>query len=132
MATLQQMTTEYLTNLLITNPANSNGANTQNTSFPITLVVNGQLTTPITRAQVLTELNNRIAYDIQNPTLPAESYMGQFISGQSTINANGVLSGISALTPAANLIGPTPAANVAAINNGGSAIEPITYVGNIY
>ena len=133
MAKLQDMTTQFLVNALLTNPASVNGnPNTQNSSFPWQLVVNGQLQTSITRAQILTELNNRIAYDSQNPSLPAESYMGEFVSGQSTINSNGTLSSISALAPAANLIGPTPAANTAAINNGGSAIEPVSYVGNIY
>lgn len=131
MAKLQDMTTQFLVQALITNPASVNGnPNTQNSSFPWQLVVNGQLQTSITRAQILTELNNRIALDSQNGTTTA--YMGQVVSGQSNINSNGILSNLSVLTPTANLIGPTPAANVAAINNGGSAVEPVSYVGNIY
>jgi hypothetical protein len=131
MAALSDMTTEYLTLALITNPSAKNGApNIQNSSFPWTLVVNGQLTTPITRAQILTELNNRVAADNLNGTSTA--YMGDVVSGQVSINSNGTLSNLSVLAPAANLIGPTAAANQAAINNGGSDPEPVFYVGNIY
>lgn len=132
MAKLQDMTTDYLVNLLVTNPANANGGtNSQNTSFPLTLVVNGLLTTPITRAQIISELQNRIAYDSQNPSLPAESYMGEVICGPE-INSNGTMSNISVLAPAANLIGPNPSNNVNAINNGGSDPIPVYEISAIY
>lgn len=132
MAALSDMTTQFLINLLITNPANANGnTNSQNTSFPLTLVVNGQLTTPITRQQVLNELNNRVAADNQNPSNPAKSYMGEGICGLS-MNSNGTYSPISVLAPVALPLGPTPAQNAATANNGGSSPVPINSVQYVY
>ena len=133
MATLQQMTTEYLELLLVTNPqvlvnGQPSPTNLQGQSFPLTLVVNGQLTTPITRQQILNELANRIATDAQNPTNPATSYAGPVVAVQSfgtQVNSNGTLSPVGAVSPVVADLGPTPAQNNAITNLGGSMVVPV-------
>jgi hypothetical protein len=119
MATLQQMTTEYLEILLITNPGQA--------SFPLTLSVAGLLTTPITRTQILNEFLNRIAADAQNPTSPATAYSGPAVVVQSfgtQVNSNGTLSNIGAVSPVVFANGA--AGGVSATNTpGASMVDPV-------
>ena len=144
-AAIQDLTTEYIELLLVTNPPNVGGVKASNQTFPLTLrigavktfngtndqfqYIGGLLTTPITRQQLLNELLNRVAAEKQN---------------SQTWNDKIVLNPCSTYSAATQLIPPPTGVTVGAIppqtppqvnpsdsTLGNAAVEPVQNQVNI-